>query len=121
MFCSKCGQQVHDDAEICVHCGCRIKEAPVLNADSSNKIVRFILTFFLGFIGSIIINHTSLRPAGWKSRTCAYFFLGIITFGIYELVASIANMMFDPKKDKNIGYFRTQGEMIITDAKTEPK
>lgn len=72
----------------------------------NNNLVRFLLTFFLGFIGSLIINHTSLKPEGWKSRTLAYLFLGIITFGIYELVASICNLVFDPSKPSNIGYFK---------------
>ena len=72
----------------------------------NNNLVRFLLTFFLGFIGSIIINHTSLKPTGWTSRTLAYFFLGIITFGIYELVASICNLVFDESKPSNIGYFK---------------
>lgn len=70
----------------------------------NNKIVRFLLTFFLGWIGSIIINHTSLKPEGYTSRTLAYFFLGIVTFGIYDLVASICNLVFDPNKTNNIGY-----------------
>ncbi|MBR4335881.1 MAG: hypothetical protein IKP74_05440 [Clostridia bacterium] len=70
----------------------------------NNNIVRFLLTFFLGWIGSLIINHTSLKPEGYTSRTLAYFFLTIITFGIYELVASICNLFFDPTKDRNIGY-----------------
>lgn len=69
-----------------------------------NKIVRFLLTFFLGFIGSIIINHSSLKPDGFTSRTLAYFFLSLITFGIYGLVASICNLSFDPSKANNIGY-----------------
>ena len=72
----------------------------------NNNLVRFLLTFFLGWIGSLIINHTSLKPAGFKSRTLAYLFLSMITFGIYGLVASICNFMFDPNKEKNIGYFR---------------
>ena len=70
-----------------------------------NNFARFLLTFFLGFIGSFIINHTSLKPTGWKSRTMAYFFLSIITFGIYGLVASICNLTFDAAKSSNIGYF----------------
>ena len=70
----------------------------------NNNVVRFLLTFFLGWIGSLIINHTSLKPEGYTSRTLAYFFLSIITFGIYELVASICNLFFDPTKDRNIGY-----------------
>lgn len=72
----------------------------------NNNLVRFILTFFLGFIGSLVINHTSLKPEGFRSRTLAYFFLSIITFGIYGLVASIFNLMFDPKKNSNIGYIK---------------
>lgn len=72
----------------------------------NNNLVRFLLTFFLGWIGSLIINHTSLKPEGWKSRTWAYVLLGLITFGIYDLVASICNIIFDPSKEKNIGYFK---------------
>ena len=72
--------------------------------NNNNNVARFLLTFFLGWIGSLIINHTSLKPDGYKSRTLAYFFLTIITFGIYGLVASICNFTFDPSKPRNIGY-----------------
>ena len=72
----------------------------------NNNVIRFILTFFFGWIGSLIINHTSLKPAGYKSRTAAYFFLTLVTFGIYGLVASICNLTFDPAKAKNIGYIK---------------
>lgn len=72
----------------------------------NNKLARFLLTFFLGFIGSIIINHSSLKPKGWKSRSLAYFFLSIVTFGIYGLVASIYNLAFDESKESNIGYIK---------------
>ena len=71
--------------------------------DNKNT-TRFLLTFFLGWIGSIVINHSSLKPAGYTSRTLAYLFLPCITFGIYGLVASICNLTFDPAKAKNIGY-----------------
>lgn len=70
----------------------------------NNKLVRFLLTFFLGWIGSLIINHTSLKPEGFVSRTGLYLILTPITFGIYGLVASICNLIFDPSKEKNIGY-----------------
>ena len=70
----------------------------------NKNIVRFLLTFFLGFIGSIIINHSSLKPEGFTSRSWAYFILAYVTFGIYPLVASICNLFFDPAKYKNIGY-----------------
>ena len=70
----------------------------------NNNLVRFLLTFFLGWIGSLIINHTSLKPEGFTSRTGGYIFLTMITFGIYGLVASICNLTFDPSKPENIGY-----------------
>ena len=72
----------------------------------NNNVVRFLLTFFLGWIGSLIINHTSLRPEGYKSRTWGYIIWGYLTCGIYTLVASICNLTFDPAKAKNIGYFK---------------
>ncbi len=70
----------------------------------NNNLVRFLLTFFLGWIGSLIINHSSLKPEGYTSRTGCYILLSIVTFGIYGLVASICNLVFDPAKPKNIGY-----------------
>ena len=70
----------------------------------NNNLARFLLTFFLGWIGSLIINHTSLKPNGWKSRTWAYFFWPMLTFGIYGLVVSICNFSFDPSKQSNVGY-----------------
>lgn len=73
---------------------------------NNDNLVRFLLTFFLGWIGSVIINHTSLKPDGYSSRSLAYFFLAMVTFGIYPLVASICNLSFDPTKDRNIGYFK---------------
>lgn len=106
-FCYKCGKEINNEAEICIHCGCRIKKEPqkTTNSDGRN-IARFCLTFFSTALGSFIINHSSLKPEGWKSRTCAYFFLSFLTFGIYPLVASICSLTFDPTKDSNIGYFK---------------
>ena len=73
---------------------------------NTENLVRFLLTFFLGWIGSLIINYSSLKPAGFRSRTLAYIFLTMITFGIYGLVASILNLTFDPNKPHNIGYIK---------------
>ena len=78
----------------------------------SNNLARFLLTFFLGWLGSLIINHTSLKPEGFTSRTGAYIFLTMITFGIYGLVASICNLTFDPSKEKNIGYKKDRRSII---------
>ena len=70
----------------------------------NQNLVRFLLKFFLGWIGSIIINHSSLKPAGYTSRTGCHFFLTVLTFGIYGLVAAICALTFDPSKPSNIGF-----------------
>lgn len=75
-----------------------------MSEQKNENLTRFLLTFFLGWIGSLIINHSSLKPNGYRSRTLAYFFLSMVTFGIYGLVASICNLTFDPNKYSNIGY-----------------
>ena len=49
----------------------------------NKNLARFLLTFFLGWIGSLIINHSSLKVEGWTSRTGCYILLTIVTFGIY--------------------------------------
>lgn len=105
-YCSKCGREVHDEAVICVGCGCKINNKSFFESSEGKKVIRFLLTFFLGFIGSFIINHTELKPNGWKSRTLAYLFLTPLTFGIYGLVASLYNFTFSYDKYSNIGYFK---------------
>jgi hypothetical protein len=70
------------------------------------KIVRGLLIWFLWFIGSLIINHSSLKPQGWKSRTAGLIGWGILTFGIYVLVVAICQLIFEPKSSSNIGYIK---------------
>lgn len=82
----------------------QIERGVKLTMKDNNNVARFLLTFFLGWIGSIIINNTSLKPEGYTSRTGAYLGLGIITCGIYSLVAAIFNLTFDPAKVSNVGY-----------------
>ena len=81
----------------------------------NTKLVRFLLTFFLGWIGSLIINHTSLKPEGFTSKTGWYLIVGYITGGIYILVASICNLFFDPAKEKNIGYAESHDQALVGD------
>ncbi len=68
------------------------------------RFVRFLLTLFLGFIGSMIINRTPLQPVGYTSRTEAYLFLGWCTAGIYQWIAAFANLFFDSERRRNVGY-----------------
>lgn len=68
------------------------------------KIYRAILLFFGGFIGSMIINHTALKPEGWTCCT-KFMLLDFITWGlISKIVAIISFIRFDPEKYTNFGY-----------------
>ena len=64
----------------------------------NKNLVRFLLTFFGGFIGSIIINKSSLKPEGWKSNTLFYF------IPVLSLICAIMNFKFDAAAEKNLGY-----------------
>ena len=107
-FCTNCGKEVNENAVICVNCGCALAQngAQQRIENDQKNLTRFLLTFFLGWIGSLIINHSSMKPAGFRCRTGAYFFLSVLTFGIYALVASISNFSFDSNKPSNIGYVK---------------
>ena len=49
MFCKNCGQEIADNAAVCVNCGVAVQTAPVVS--SKNKIVAALLAFFLGGLG----------------------------------------------------------------------
>ena len=56
MFCSKCGKEVHDEAVVCVHCGCAIenKKTSVVNSDDAPNTGFAVLGFFIPLIGLIL-------------------------------------------------------------------
>lgn len=70
----------------------------------AGNVKRFWLILLLGFLGSFIINHSRLKPNGFKARTGVQFLLSGV--GIYRLVTAIANLTFDIKKLNNVGYKR---------------
>lgn len=59
MFCGKCGHEVHDEAVICVHCGCQIpgrEPKPATNPEyqTSKTGIGVLFALLLGLIGLII-------------------------------------------------------------------
>jgi len=49
-FCSSCGAQINEKAEICPKCGVRVAPVPSLK-DPKSRTTAMILAFFLGGIG----------------------------------------------------------------------
>lgn len=65
------------------------------------KIIRALLIYFLGWIGSVIINRTTLKPAGWASRSWLIY---LVPF--YNIIAIVGAFLFNPEADKNLGYVK---------------
>lgn len=65
---------------------------------------RFLLLFFLGFLGSFIINHSKLKPNGFIACTGWQFILTPVP--IYRLATAIATLSFNSEKLNNLGYKR---------------
>ena len=59
MYCKKCGSEIHDEAVICVKCGCATKDDFYLNQQPKAKKKINVLCL-LGFIFSIVSFFISL-------------------------------------------------------------
>lgn len=74
MFCKNCGNQINDNAVICVNCGCAVAQGQqgtsvnINNASPYSKITALLLCFFLGGFGI----HS--------------FYVGKTTYGILQLL-----------------------------------
>ena len=52
MFCKHCGNEVNDNAVVCVKCGCSLKDEPAgINNNTKEWLVVLLLCFFLGGLG----------------------------------------------------------------------
>ncbi len=78
-YCSHCGNQLLDEAEICPKCGCRVANPKAVKDEVQQTIdlycyITLILTFFLSFIGSIIgvvVYRCKLKELGIDVREAA--------------------------------------------------
>lgn len=70
-FCSTCGKQLHIQAEICPHCGVRVKAAP---KSGVSKVALLLITFFLGGLGA---HKFYLKKYGLGVLYLLFFWTGI--------------------------------------------
>ena len=55
MYCKNCGQEVNDNAVVCIHCGCAIdSKRAVPETGESKSTVGILMGLFLGLIGLLI-------------------------------------------------------------------
>ena len=67
-YCSKCGKEIHEEAVVCIHCGCSVDsakkestESKILEKYKSDvnsayifSIIGLVLSFGIGFVFAII-------------------------------------------------------------------
>lgn len=51
MFCKKCGHEINDEAQVCVHCGCMLEKK---SGGESKAGLGVVMALFLGIMGLII-------------------------------------------------------------------
>lgn len=120
-FCSKCGAQVRDEAEVCTSCGCRVggavSAAPAAQLKTNRSLIKFILLSMItfGIYGLVVmsavstdINYIAGKYDGKRTmHYCLVFFLfSWLTFGIVPLVWShkISNRIGAELTRRGIGY-----------------
>lgn len=53
MFCSKCGKEINDEAVVCIHCGCAVKNnSDITTNEEHDWLVAMLLCWFLGGFGA---------------------------------------------------------------------
>ena len=102
-YCSKCGKEINDETEICMGCGCRVKEdthaIPAAQLKTNRSLLKFILlsVLTLGIYGIVVmsavstdINTIASRYDGKKTMhyCLVYFVFSWLTLGIVPLVWS---------------------------------
>ena len=103
-YCTKCGTQVHDEAEICMNCGCRVggykpATSPVGQLKTNRGLLKLILLSMVTFgIYALVvmsavstdINTIASRYDGKKTMhyCLVYFVFSWLTLGIVPLVWS---------------------------------
>lgn len=120
-FCSKCGNQVHDDAVVCVNCGCAIEGAnankPVVQLKTTRGLVAFIIFSIITFgiyplvVMSKISTEINLVASKYDGKKTMHFCLlafifSWLTFGIAPIVwyHKISARIGRELNRRNIGY-----------------
>ena len=89
MFCEKCGKEVHDEAVVCVHCGCSLKSSAELSADNEplDGVVK-VVSFCFPIVGGILyFVHMNKSPQ--KAKDACNMALWGIGVGIVLNILSV--------------------------------
>lgn len=119
-YCTNCGKEVHDNAVVCVHCGCRLNSnqpMPGIRLNTNRSLIKYILLSLItfGIYGLVVmsgisedINTVASRYDNKKTmHYCLIVFLfSWLTLGIAVLVwyHRISDRVGDELKRRGINY-----------------
>ena len=103
MFCNKCGKEVNDEAVVCIHCGCSLKEETSSSSQSSEGAGCFLsgLSFLIPLLGLILyLVWKDSKPQA--SKDCGKSALWGVIIGI---VLWVISMVIVTASIANSGYY----------------
>ena len=97
MFCSKCGKEIHDEAVVCVHCGCTVDGKNSIASVSKNEPAPILATLALVFsflspiVGIIlgIIGCTKYNNSTQKTKCIISIVVSIIVWIIAMAILGV--------------------------------
>ncbi|OEB99974.1 zinc ribbon domain-containing protein [Lysinibacillus sphaericus] len=90
MFCRNCGEQISEHAEICIHCGVRVKNA--VGDDKPNWGINIITLCCVPLVGLIMyFIWKNEKPVAAKSAL-TFFFISIGVIVLFYIVMFIIGL-----------------------------
>ncbi len=94
MFCSNCGTQVHDDAVVCINCGCAIQEPATNNrkiVEDKANVGLCVLSVFIPLFG-IIYWALQYKETPKMARACGI--TALISWGVSIVLGIVLPLVF---------------------------
>ena len=82
-FCPNCGQPIAPNAAVCTSCGSALVTAPVVTADSKSKLAAGLLGIFLGSLG---VHNFYL---GFTGKAVAQLLISVLSCGVLSVVSGV--------------------------------
>lgn len=101
-YCSNCGNELDDNAYVCVKCGVKVENNVYTNNDSKSKLVGGLLGIFLGAFGvhNFYLGYTGKAVAQLLISLLSCFLLSGVS-AIWGLIEGILILTGNINKDAN--------------------